>query len=759
MNQMTFLEAAKQFISLNIPVLPVCAIVDGKPLCGNPKCPGSKHPLSVLVPHGVKNATIDLAIIEQWNAKYPYANIGIATGKNSGVVVLDEDPKNGGDATLEKLIATHGPLPHTPTARTGSGGHHVYLKTPINGIKGGNNLFGGGIDFKSDGGYVVAPPSLHISGKEYEWLVKLGEAPLADVPDWLLAALENKTQAHTSTEGGTGAIPEGERNAKLTSLAGKLRRKGFTQDELEAALRAFNQKNCTPPLTDNEVVAIATSVVNYPVAQFARTAPCSDAGNAELFAYKYGAQVRFDHKKSQWLIWKQYWWEPDTQKQVMLLAKEVARERQDALDGHSGKEARRFAFGSEGKARLDAMLTLAKSEPPISDSGEGWDADPWLMGTPNGVLDLTTGTLRPGKPEDKITKSTDVEFDPNAPCQRWEQFLEEIFDGNRDLIDFIHCAVGYSLSGSTAEQVMFMCYGTGANGKGVFFHTLKDALGAYGFKAPSLLFDLDKRSSIPNDVAALDGKRFAIITEMDESAYLNESRIKELVHGDQMTARFLNKEFFTFSPVAKYWIAVNQKPRTKDDSFGFWRSILLVPFTKQFSGEKADKGLPEKLRAEAAGIFAWAVRGCLEYRKHGLNPPKLVADATAEYKQESDVLSGFLADVCIVQPNASIPAHLLYIAYDNWADAQKLSIKEKLTNKGFGMKMKLRFATKRNAKGTCYVGIGLVAENEADVVPTKSMVETNAADPMHDPAVLQAFSTTEQKSSMATEILACDSTA
>ena len=529
MKEQNFIEAAQQFTSNNIPVLPVCAIVDGKPLCGNPNCPGSKHPLPQLVPHGVKDATTDVSIIKLWNGKYPKANIGIATGAASNLVVLDIDPKNDGDKTFKELIEQHGELPNTPCVKTGSGGQHFYFKYPALAVKNKTNLFQG-VDVKSDGGYVVAPPSLHTSGNHYEWIVGL-DVPMAEAPDWLLEALAEKAKPVPMVSGIGNAITEGNRNGALASMAGKLRRQGFTVVELEAALLMLNEQRCSPPLSPAEVIAIAKSIGQKEVAEFARTAAATDAGNAELFAHQCGQTVRFDHKKLHWLIWEKHWWRPDNQKQVLLLAKDVARERQLALDDHSGKSACKFAMASESKARLDAMLSLAKAEPPISDTGDGWDADAWLMGTPNGVLTLTTGELRPGTPEDKITKSTNVKFDLNATCPRWEKFLNEIFDGNTELIEFIHRAVGYSLTGSTAEQVMFMCYGTGANGKSVFFDTLKEVLGAYAFKAPSLLFDQDKRSSIPNDVAPLDGKRFVIMTEMGESACLNESRKKSSFTG------------------------------------------------------------------------------------------------------------------------------------------------------------------------------------------------------------------------------------
>jgi putative DNA primase/helicase len=732
MNNITFSKAAQQFTTKHIPVLPVCAIVDDKPLCGNPNCPGSKHPLTILVPHAIKDSTTDEAAIKLWDTKFPNANIGIATGAVSNLVVLDIDPKNGGDKTFKELIEKHGKLPETPCVKTGSGGQHFYFKYPIHPVKNRTNLFQG-IDVKSDGGYVVAAPSRHASGNYYEWTTSF-DVPLAEMPDWLLDSLLETSKPAAITAATGEVIAEGSRNSTLTSIAGKLRRQGFTFEVLKASLLAINDQQCSPTLPPNEVVAIAKAVSQYDVAEFARIAPATDAGNAELFAHQHSQTVRFDHKKSTWLIWKNHWWVPDAQRQVLLLAKDAARARQLALDEHSGKSACKFALASESKARLDAMISMAKAEAPISDSGDGWDADPYLTGTPNGVLALHTGHLRSGAPEDKITKSTNVEFDPNAPCPRWELFLNEIFNGNTELIDFIRRAVGYSLTGSTAEQVMFMCYGKGANGKSVFFSTLKEVLGAYAFKAPSLLFDVDKCSSIPNDVAALDGKRFVILTEMGESSRLNESRIKELVHGDEITARFLNKEFFTFTPVAKYWIAVNHKPKVRDESDGFWRSIQMIPFTVQFSGDKADKDLTKKLCAEAAGILAWAVRGCLEYQKEGLKPPILVAEATAEYREESDVLNDFFHDACITAPNQFIPAHLLYMAYATWAGGQGLTQKETLTSKTFGMLIKRRFRCQRIPKGNVYWGIGLATEENGE-----------KANPFDDPSVMKAFTETSAK--------------
>jgi putative DNA primase/helicase len=710
------------------PVFPVCAIVDGQPLCGGgPKCKSGKHPLTN---HGCKDATTSESTIDLWNSKSPFANIGVATGANSNLLVLDIDPKNGGDETIAELGAQYGKLPHTPTVITGSGGRHYYFQHPLQPIKNKTGLFPG-IDIKTDGGYVVAPPSLHVSGNHYEWLVTLDEAPLAPVPDWLLQALVTPKipESPIPTNGGCAVFPEGQRNAELTRIAGRLRRQGLGMEALSAALEALNNEKCSPPLPQAEVMQIAKSISSKECPEFAALVPPTDSGNAELFATMFSDSVRYDHQRDLWLLWNEHWWRPDEERQVLLLAKDVARERQRCLDGHSSKEARKFALTSESKARLEATLALAQAEQPISDAGKNWDTDPWLLGVPNGVIDLHTGDLRDGKPADRITRCTNVPFDPKATCPRWEKFLNEIFNGDSDLIKFIHRAVGYSLTGSIAEQVMFVCYGTGANGKSVFFTVLRDVLAAYAYKAPSLLFDLDKRSSIPNDVASLDGKRFVIMTEMGESAYLNEARIKELVHGDEITARFLNKEFFSFMPVAKYWLAVNHKPKVRDESEGFWRSVCVIPFTQQFSGDNADKSLPEKLKEEAAGILAWAVRGCLEYQKHGLKPPPQVDAATKEYREESDILGEFILEKCVLLPDVTVPAGDLYTCYKKWTEEHSMGPKEIFSSTRFGRLMKRRFKHQRLAKGVTYCGIGLLSD----------AVSYDYKNAMNDPSVLKAL--------------------
>ncbi len=162
---------------------------------------------------------------------------------------------------------------------------------------------------------------------------------------------------------------------------------------------------------------------------------------------------------------------------------------------------------SESRYRLDAALKLAQSVRSLADPGIDWDADPWLLGVANGVVDLRSGTLRRGSPSDRITIHTDIQFDSSALCPRWNQFLVEVFEDNQELIDFVQRAVGYSLTGDTSEQCLFLIFGGGSNGKSTFLEVLRRVAGGYGHNMPFSTLEIKARTSIPNDVAALAGRR------------------------------------------------------------------------------------------------------------------------------------------------------------------------------------------------------------------------------------------------------------
>jgi putative DNA primase/helicase len=237
--------------------------------CKKPDCDNvGKHPRwhAELLPHGGRCATTDPALITRWWRMWPQANVAIATGAVSGIVALDIDPKHGGDASLDDLEATYAPLPETVEAITGSGGRHILFAHTGGHVSNSIGKIADGLDIRGDGGYIVAPPSLHASGRRYEWeiLHHPDDTPLPPMPPWLLALIKDAETSPTKCSSAPdGPIPEGARNDTLFRLACAMRRHGAPEAAILAALEVTNKERCNPPLEASEVVRIAGSAGHY----------------------------------------------------------------------------------------------------------------------------------------------------------------------------------------------------------------------------------------------------------------------------------------------------------------------------------------------------------------------------------------------------------------------------------------------------------------------------------------------------------------
>jgi len=403
----------------------------------------------------------------------------------------------------------------------------------------------------------------------------------------------------------------------------------------------------------------------------ANSFPCTDSGNAELMAAMFKDDLRFDHKRGRWLLWKKDRWLEDRRIEIFSLAKKAARERLKCVSHISDDDRRTkqvgWALKSEDHYRLKAAVELVKGIVPIADSGDDWDSRPMLFGAANGVIDLRTGKLHTALREEQITLYSDSPFDPAARCPRFERFLGEIFQSDVELISFVKRAVGYSLTGDLSEQCMFCCFGHGANGKSTLLEILRTVFGPYAYSLPFSAFELKARASIPNDLAAIVGRRFVTSVETAGGVRLNEARIKALTGGDTISARQLYKEFFEFRPAAKLWLAFNHKPIVEDDSEGFWRRVRLIPFAASFSGAARDMKLLSKLESEASGILAWAVQGCIEWQREGLEKPVAVESATEAYRQESDPIREFLEQFYEADPAGCVSSSEIWRDYAEWS--------------------------------------------------------------------------------------------
>jgi putative DNA primase/helicase len=364
-------------------------------------------------------------------------------------------------------------------------------------------------------------------------------------------------------------------------------------------------------------------------------------------------------------------------------------EAKAALEAQLGKakELVNFARKSEQAPRLDAMLNLARSELPIPILPENLDADRFLLNVLNGTLDLRTGKLRPHQREDYITKLVPVSYDPDASCPLWHQFLQDIMDGNQDLITYLQRVVGYGLTGDVSEQCLWFFHGAGANGKSTFLGTILAMMGDYGMQAVSELLMAKAHESHPTERADLFGKRFVATIETEDGKRLAESLMKQMTGGDKMRARKMRQDFFEFDQTHKIFLAANHKPVIRGTDHGNWRRIKLVPFTVTIPDEKKDKTLPEKLKAELPGILAWAVRGCLDWQRNGgLAEPDEVRQATANYRAEQDTVAGFLADCCVTHQEFRVQTSLLFKAYVEYSGDKFMSQKtftQRMADRGY----------------------------------------------------------------------------
>jgi putative DNA primase/helicase len=284
---------------------------------------------------------------------------------------------------------------------------------------------------------------------------------------------------------------------------------------------------------------------------------------------------------------------------------------------------------------------------------------------------------------------------------------------NGHLIRFLQRAVGYSLSGTINEQVLFILYGTGANGKSTFVETVRSLLGDYAQQSEFETFLVRKNGGGPrNDIARLKGARFVSAVEAEQGCRLSETIIKQVTGGDKITARFLYQEFFEFTPEFKLFLASNHKPRIVGTNEAIWRRIRLIPFTVTIPHHERDPHLLDKLRRELPGILAWAIRGCVKWQEKGLGEPSEVAEATSEYRLEEDFLAAFLADKCTADPKGAASAGSLYKAYESWcADNGE----EPAAQKVFGSELGSRGFLQGKKHGTrCWKGLRLRYEGELD---------------------------------------------
>lgn len=433
--------------------------------------------------------------------------------------------------------------------------------------------------------------------------------------------------------------------------------------------------------------------------------PRTDAGNAEFFTYLFVDLTRYDHMRNRWLVWDSHRWRADDDATVYRAALQTVRKRARAAglgigDTDERQALAKYAIGSESRPRQDALLALAKTMVPIADSGRGWDETPGLIGVGNGVVDLHTGELRDGRPEDRITMSTGIAFDPAAECPTWLTFLSQVLEDPEDTIPYLQRLIGYSLTGEATLHLLIFLMGTGRNGKGTIIRNLDTALGDYARVISAHAFAAERRNAHSTEVSDLASSRFAYCEELGDET-LNAERLKDLSGGGTKIARRMKRDTLQFRQTWLLWFTTNKLPRSNDNSWGWWERVRAFEFPNQFLGEDADPNLDEKLAEELPGILAWVVEGARQFYADGGvegEIPKAVEEKTAEYREDLDPLEPLVQKGYFSRCDSSIwtPTEVLFAAYKEYAGTTAIVLDHQWTERTLAGRLKDQYRYARH---------------------------------------------------------------
>jgi len=431
---------------------------------------------------------------------------------------------------------------------------------------------------------------------------------------------------------------------------------------------------------------------------------------ALTFTRRYQHDWRYVAAWGKWLMWDgQRWRSEDT-----LAASDLVRHvcRHASLKADNPKLAVKLA----GASTIGGVERLARADRRHAGNTDEWDADAWLINTPGGVVDLRTGRMRAHARTDRMTKICTATLEPGTQCPHWLAFLQQVTGSDAAQMHYLQKVFGYCLTGSTQEHALFFLYGTGANGKSVFVNVLTTILGDYAANAPMDTFMESRNDRHPTDLAGLRGARFVAATETEQGRRWNESKVKEITGGDQVSARFMRQDFFTFFPQFKLVIAGNHKPAIRNIDEAMRRRLHLIPFTITVPPEQRDKQLQSKLLTERNAIFAWGVQGCLAWQREGLKAPQCVLDATEEYFESEDAMGRWLEERCVRIPTAKSLTTELFTDWKQWAEAAGEFMG---TQRRFSDLLMARGTEKwRNSSGIRgFQGIGLKEPTRSGYVP------------------------------------------
>ena len=420
----------------------------------------------------------------------------------------------------------------------------------------------------------------------------------------------------------------------------------------------------------------------------------NDIGMGYLFADAYKNISRYVLEAKAWYVYDGRVWKADLNSSV---AAQQARDLMDYLldcrhliDNDETRE-KWIDFISKRlkKTARDTMIADALSVYPVSI--QDFDKDPYIFNCQNCTLNLKDFTQHKHRPDDFLSKISNVVYDPAAKCDRWERFISEIMREDMETARFVQKALGYALTGDTSEECFFILYGsTSRNGKGTTMETTLHIMGDYGHTAEPETITQKQNSNAGNsseDIAGLKGARFVNISEPDKGIRLNNALVKRVTGGDSIRARFLFQNSFEFRPQFKLFINTNHLPRVSDDTVFKSERVKLIPFERHFPENEQDKGLKASFKQpeNISGIFNWFIEGLKLMRNEGMKQPQAVKAATDQYREDSDTIGVFIRECLIEAKNSSVTLKEVYSEYLKWCENNGY---KELNNKNLSMELR-----------------------------------------------------------------------
>jgi len=608
----------------------------------------------------------------RWNGGNQGAAIGIITGEESDLLVLDIDNKNGasGSTSLEELENKYGKLPDTFSVKTPTGGYHHYFKYDGCGLAIGAGIMEG-IDYRGEGGYVIAAGSLT---KDGEYTV-VNDHPVAEVPSWLIEFLKRDKALPQAKQRGenpsSNFLSTGSRNNDLTSLAGAMRRKGMEQEQIEASLLAVNQ-TMADPLPDHEVCAIAKSIAKYPPSETSVYATEQDF--AEHLAKKLDGKIRYALNIG-FIVNQNSVWKRDAeglrvkrvvQEAVVEACEELYKIATSQNDDKKNKAILRLGNKLKTNAFQNNVINMLKANPALFTNHEDLDTHQNIIGLKNGLFDLNSKTFISDGGYYLVTKNLDIEYDPEAKCPVFDQMMGRLFP-DKNTRQYVMKSLAYAVSGEADLQEFFIWVGSGANGKSTLIEAISYALGDYAVTLDPNSFIRKNSAAISNDIARLRGARLCVTSETPAGAILDVALIKRLVGGDKISARFLYQEEFEFSNKAIIFMLTNFMPVFDGADGGFVRRVRIVPFNEVISAGERDPKLLSKLKSEASGILNCILDAYELYQKEGLVMPPEIAEATRNFCNQSNLIRQFIEEHTNIKTDIKSKSSDVFFAYRNWS--------------------------------------------------------------------------------------------